>query len=96
MKILAIVQARMGSTRFPGKVMKTINDMPMIQILLHRLSKSKLLTDLVVATTTITTITTTYILLTLMLLLRLKGKTGIIPMGMVQVFSAVLPLLPMQ
>ena len=29
-----IVQARMGSSRLPGKVLKKINDMPMIEITL--------------------------------------------------------------
>ena len=38
---LAIVQARMGSTRFPGKVLKEVNEISLIQILLDRLSKSK-------------------------------------------------------
>jgi len=49
-KIIAIVQARMGSTRFPNKVMKTINGIPMIELLLARLSQSKELDQIVVAT----------------------------------------------
>ena len=52
MKIAAIVQARMGSSRLPGKVMKSIQDMPMIEILIKRLSKSKLVHQIIVATST--------------------------------------------
>ena len=51
MKIVAIVQARMGSVRVPGKVMKLINNKTVIQILLERLSVSKLINEIVVATT---------------------------------------------
>jgi len=49
MNILAIVQARMGSHRFPGKVMKTIQDKSLIEILLQRLSFSELISKIVVA-----------------------------------------------
>jgi len=52
MKVVAIVQARMGSTRLPNKVMKKINGVPMIEILLARLSQSKELDQIVVATST--------------------------------------------
>ncbi len=48
-KIIAIVQARMGSTRFPGKVLKKVNNQSLIQILLSRLSKAKNLNSVVVA-----------------------------------------------
>ena len=41
MKVLAIVQARMGSTRLPNKVMKLITGVPMIELLLARLAKAK-------------------------------------------------------
>ncbi len=51
MKVIAIVQARMGSSRLPGKVMKEINGMPLIQILLERLKLSKRIDEVVVATT---------------------------------------------
>ena len=50
MKIVAIVQARMGSSRLPGKVLKRINGIPVIELLLLRLSKSKLVDQIVVAT----------------------------------------------
>ena len=46
MKVLAIVQARMGSSRFPGKVLERIEDKTLINILLSRLSKAKKLTRL--------------------------------------------------
>jgi glutamate-1-semialdehyde 2,1-aminomutase len=51
MKTIAIVQARMGSTRFPNKVMRTIAGVPMIELLLRRLSKSKLIDRIILATT---------------------------------------------
>ena len=50
MNIIAIVQARLGSKRLPNKVMKLINNVPMIEIILRRLSKSKFLNNIVVAT----------------------------------------------
>ena len=51
MKIVAVVQARMGSTRLPNKVMMGIGGVPMIELLLTRLSQSKELDQIVVATT---------------------------------------------
>lgn len=50
MKIIALVQARMGSTRLPNKVMKPIGGIPMIELLLARLSRAKELNQIVVAT----------------------------------------------
>ena len=50
-KNLGIVQARMGSTRLPGKVLKKIKGATLIEILLKRLSKSKQIDKIVVATT---------------------------------------------
>ena len=50
MSVVAIVQARLGSIRFPGKVLKKIIDKPMIEILLERLSKASQLDSIVVAT----------------------------------------------
>jgi len=48
--ILAIVQARMGSTRLPGKVLKEVNGKPLIEILLNRLSEAKRIDKIVLAT----------------------------------------------
>ena len=50
MKIVAIVQARMGSTRLPNKVMKLITGVPMIELLLSRLAKAKEVDQIIVAT----------------------------------------------
>ncbi|WVM94094.1 hypothetical protein ULG90_10840 [Halopseudomonas pachastrellae] len=50
MKTVAIVQARMGSTRLPDKVMKPIGGVPMIELLLTRLARARELDQIVVAT----------------------------------------------
>ena len=50
MRTLAIVQARMGSTRLPDKVMKPINGVPMIELLLSRLARAKEVDQIVLAT----------------------------------------------
>jgi len=49
-KTVAIVQARMGSTRFPNKVMRPICGVPMIGLLLGRLSQAKRIEQIVLAT----------------------------------------------
>ncbi len=49
-KIVAIVQARCNSIRLPGKVLKKINGIPAIECLYRRLSKSKYLNNIIVAT----------------------------------------------
>ena len=49
---IAIVQARMGSTRFPNKVMRLIKGVPMIELLLNRLSKARRINKVVLATST--------------------------------------------
>ena len=48
--ILALIPARMGSSRFPGKPMKKINGKPMIQHVYERVTKNKLLLNTYVAT----------------------------------------------
>lgn len=50
-KIIAIVQARMGSTRLPGKVMLDLIGKPMLLHELERVGRSKCITSFVVATT---------------------------------------------
>jgi spore coat polysaccharide biosynthesis protein SpsF (cytidylyltransferase family) len=52
MKILAITQARIGSTRLPEKIMKKIDGMTLLEIHLRRILKSNLISKLKVATTT--------------------------------------------
>ncbi|MAS82506.1 MAG: glutamate-1-semialdehyde aminotransferase [Legionellales bacterium] len=51
MKTITIIQARMGSTRFPDKVMQPICGTPMIGLLIERLSKAKSIDQIVLATT---------------------------------------------
>lgn len=50
MKVICIVQARMGSERLPGKVIKPILGKPMILYTLDRLSKSRYIDKLILAT----------------------------------------------
>jgi glutamate-1-semialdehyde 2,1-aminomutase len=50
MTIVAIVQARMGSTRLPGKVMMPIQGRPMIEILLDRVVSAKRIDKVILAT----------------------------------------------
>ena len=52
MKILAITQARYGSTRLPAKILKEVCGMTLLEIHLHRILQSKLISKLKVATTT--------------------------------------------
>ena len=46
-----IIQARMSSTRLPGKIMKLIKGKPALFYLIDRLQKSKLLKRIIIATT---------------------------------------------
>jgi len=50
MKVVAIVQARMGSTRLPGKVLLPVRNVPIIELLLHRLSLSTTVNQIILAT----------------------------------------------
>ena len=49
-KVGAIVQARIGSTRLPGKVLLPILGMPMLSLLLYRIKKASLVDVIIVAT----------------------------------------------
>jgi glutamate-1-semialdehyde 2,1-aminomutase len=49
-RVVAIVQARMGSARLPNKVMQRINGVPMIELLLARLSAASEVDEILVAT----------------------------------------------
>jgi spore coat polysaccharide biosynthesis protein SpsF len=48
-KIIAIIQARVGSTRLPGKVLKKISKKPVIWHVLNRVRLSKKIDDVIVA-----------------------------------------------
>jgi len=50
--ILAIIQARVGSSRLPGKVMMQIVDKPVIEHVYLRTLRSQLIDDVIIATST--------------------------------------------
>jgi spore coat polysaccharide biosynthesis protein SpsF len=52
MKIVAIIQARMGSSRLPQKVLKDLVGATVLDRVLNRLGRSELIGELLVATTT--------------------------------------------
>ena len=51
MKVLAITQARYGSTRLPAKILKEVNGVTLLEIHLRRILQSKLIDKLKIATT---------------------------------------------
>ena len=52
MKVVATVQVRMNSSRLPGKALKKILGKPVLYYLVERLKRSKLLDEIIVATST--------------------------------------------
>ncbi|ABE56389.1 acylneuraminate cytidylyltransferase [Shewanella denitrificans OS217] len=50
MKVICITQARMGSSRLPGKVLKIIGTRPMLEYHVRRVAKSKLINHHIIAT----------------------------------------------
>lgn len=50
MKVTALIQARMSSTRLPGKVLKEVVGKPMLELLVERIRHAKTLSDIVIAT----------------------------------------------
>jgi len=50
LRIVAVIQARMGSTRLPGKVLKPIAGKPLLWHIVHRLKKSRLIQEVCIAT----------------------------------------------
>jgi len=52
MKTIAIIQARMGSTRLPGKVLQDLAGEPMLARVVNRVGRAKTLQEVVIATTT--------------------------------------------
>ncbi|MFJ8234649.1 cytidylyltransferase domain-containing protein [Ureibacillus sp. NPDC094379] len=51
MKVAAIIQARMGSTRLPGKILKNINGKTLLEYQLERVKRTKNIDQIIVATT---------------------------------------------
>ena len=51
MNVTAIIQARMGSTRLPGKVLMDISGCPMLGRVVDRVKHAKNINDIVIATT---------------------------------------------
>lgn len=51
MKIVTVIQARSGSSRLPGKVLKFVSGKPLLIIMLERVARAKRIGELVVATT---------------------------------------------
>jgi spore coat polysaccharide biosynthesis protein SpsF len=51
MKISAVIQARMGSSRLPGKILKEVDGKPLLEYQIERVRRSKYIDDIIIATT---------------------------------------------
>ncbi len=51
MKVVAVTQARLGSTRLPGKILKDVNGMSLLELHLRRILRASSIQELIVATT---------------------------------------------
>lgn len=49
--IIAIIQARMGSSRLPGKILMEVDYVPMIKYQIDRVKKAKMIDKIIIATT---------------------------------------------
>lgn len=51
MKVIAIIQGRCGSTRFPNKILEKVKEKPLIELYIDRVKHSKNIDDIILATT---------------------------------------------
>lgn len=49
-KIIATIEARMGSSRLPGKVLLEVEGIPLLQLMIERVKRSKYIDGIVIAT----------------------------------------------
>ena len=52
MRVVAIIQARIGSSRLNGKVLKPLGESSVLEYLIARLSKSSTIDEIIVASST--------------------------------------------
>ncbi len=52
LRIVAVIQARMGSTRLPGKVLRPVAGKPLLWHIVHRLQRSEFIERIAIATST--------------------------------------------
>ena len=50
-KVSAIIQARLGSKRFPKKILKKVNDKTILEHVIEQVQNSKLIDEIIIATT---------------------------------------------